>query len=80
MRSEPGQELFCKAHSHRFAENGTTVQQGVLSYFASRSLTGSRTMQDWFQAITTALAANHDLPPLARPQLQLQGSGDTPSP
>ena len=34
-------------------------------------------MQEWFTAITSALAANHDLSALSRPELQLQGAGET---
>jgi hypothetical protein len=80
MYAEPGQELTCFAHNHRFQEEGRVVNQGVLSYFASRSLPQSRTMQDWFQATVAALAAKDDIPRLARPRLQMQGRPDAPVP
>jgi hypothetical protein len=80
MYPEPGLELTCKAHNHRFQEEGRTVDQGVLSYFAARSLPQSQTMADWFHATVKALAANHEIPPLARPRLQMQGRPDTPLP
>jgi len=38
MRAPPGREPACKALPHRFHENGAVVDQGVLSYFASRAL------------------------------------------
>jgi hypothetical protein len=80
MDSIPGQELACLAHNHRFQEDGRTVNQGVLSYFASRSMPRSQTVQDWFQATVTALGANHDVPLVARPRLQIQGRADAPLP
>jgi hypothetical protein len=56
------------------------MDQGVLSYFASRSMPQSRTMEDWFNATASALAGDHEIPRLARPQLQMQGRPDTPLP
>jgi hypothetical protein len=80
MRAKPGRELLCRAHNHLFHEGGKTINQGVLSYFASRSLADSRTMGAWLNAITTALGENHDVPSWARPELQLQGATYTPLP
>jgi hypothetical protein len=74
MSAEPGHELICLARNHRFREEGREVTQGVLSYFASRSLPPSRTMQAWFNATIRPMAADHDIPSVARPRLQMQGS------
>jgi hypothetical protein len=80
MHAELGKELVFMTHTHRFHEDSRIVEQGVISYFASRSLSSSRTVQDWFHATTAALAANHDLPPLSRPELELQAPGEMPLP
>jgi len=72
----PGQELTCHAHSAQFGEAGRTIEQGVISYYAARTLPTARNASGWLHAMMAHADADVEagrLPADRRLRLKLAG-------
>jgi hypothetical protein len=83
MQAERGGELACRARNHVFDYGDRTVEHGVISYYASRSLPFATTIGAWRELIDKNSAADvraGRLPAFNQLSLRVLGDPATPLP
>ncbi len=79
MQAEAGAELACRAHEHDFSYKGQLVRRGIVSYFATETLSQATSMNAWLAAInqqSEQAVTGGLLPKFRQPMLRVVGNGD----
>ena len=81
-KAEVGAELTCRAHEKEFDVDGATVRRGVISYYASATLTQAQDKAaSWLHLIEQMSATdvvNMTITAFYQPSLQLSGDLGVP--
>ncbi|MCB0253819.1 MAG: hypothetical protein KDI55_08830 [Anaerolineae bacterium] len=83
QKAAPGAELACRALNGTFLQDGTPVERGVMSYYATRALASAATMAEWLDAMERLAARDLATGRLAanlKPALVLLGLSDITAP
>jgi hypothetical protein len=83
MKSNPGEELTCRALNYNFEQNGERVPRGIISYYATATLVRATTFESWLDAMNAAIESDllqRRLNRLNRPSLQITGDGSAHAP
>ena len=80
MEPEPGGELSCRAHNYRFSVDGSEIERGIISYYASRALNRAVTVEAWLHLMNDLSGADLErelITEFYKPSLQVIGNSHT---
>jgi len=80
MKPEPGGELACRAYNYHFSVDGSEIERGIISYYASRALTLAVTVESWLHTMNDLSEADLErelITDFHKPSLQIIGNSNT---